>query len=62
MGSKSPQWVVKAPFHWCPSIFDVYIIVSRPYVEFGEEFCSLEFVKEVGYQREGVSIVDCVFV
>ena len=44
------------------SVFDAYIIVSPPHIELGEEFCSLEFVEEVGYQQEGVSIADCVFV
>ena len=44
------------------SIFDAYIIISPSYIELGEEFCSLEFVEEVRYQQEGISIVDHVFV
>ena len=44
------------------SILDAYIVVSPSYIKLGEEFCSLEFVEEVIYQWEWISIADCVFV
>ena len=44
------------------SVFDAYIIIPPSDIELGEEFCSLELVKEVGYQQKGVSIADSVFI
>ena len=44
------------------SVFDAYIIVFLPHVKLGEEFCSLEFVEEVGYQWEGYPLrTVCLF-
>ena len=44
------------------SIFDAYIVVTPSDVELGKKLCSLKFVEEVGYQWEGVSISDSVFI
>ena len=43
------------------SIFDAYIVVPSD-IELGKKLCSLEFVKEVSYQWEGVSILNSVFI
>ena len=43
-------------------IFDLDIIVSSLDVKFGEDFRSLEFIDEVGNERERVCITDSVFV
>ena len=44
------------------SILDSDIVVSPLDVKFGEDFCPLEFINEVGNEWKGVCITDCVFV
>ena len=44
------------------SILNSDIVVSPLNVKFGEDFCPLEFINEVGNEWKGVCIMDCVFV
>ena len=44
------------------SVFDPYIVVSPPNIEFGEDLSVLQFIYEVGDERKGVGVADGVFV
>jgi hypothetical protein len=40
------------------SVFDPHVVVSPSYIYLGEVLGSFEFVEEVGYSREGISVSD----
>ena len=44
------------------SILDLDIVISPLDIKFGEDFCSLEFIDEVGNEWKGVCITDSVFI
>ena len=44
------------------SVFDMHIVVPPLHIKFGEYFCSLEFINEVGNERERIGILNCVFI
>ena len=43
-------------------VLDSDIIVPPSNVEFGEDFCPLEFIDEVGNEWEGVCVANSVFI
>ena len=43
-------------------VFDSDIVVSPSNVKLGEDFCSLEFIDEIGDERERVRVTDGVFI
>ena len=44
------------------SIFNTDIIIPPANIKFGEDFCFLEFVNEIGDQGKRVYIMDSVFI
>ena len=44
------------------SIFNMDIIIPPVNIKFGENFCSLEFVDEIGDEGKEVCIMDSVFI
>ena len=44
------------------SIFNMDIIIPPANIEFGEDFCFLEFVNEIRDEEKGVCITDSVFI
>ena len=44
------------------SVFDPYIVISPPNVEFGEDLSISQFIYKVGDERKGVGVADGVFV
>ena len=44
------------------SVFDSYIVISPPNVEFGEDLSVSQFIYEVGDERKGVGVADGMFV
>ena len=44
------------------SVFDPYIVISPPNIEFGEDLSVSQFIYKVGDERKGVGVADGVFV
>ena len=44
------------------SILDIYIVVLPSHIKFDEYFYFLEFIDEVGDERKGIGILNCVFI
>ena len=44
------------------SLFYPYVVISPPYVTFGEYFCFSQTIDYIGNKREGIAVFDSVFI